>query len=192
MPNDFPFSRRTLSKSAVGAFIGVATFRPGRETLAQDATPMASPESCPATTPDENQAIVQRYWDEVWNAQNDAALTEVFAADEVHHWGVGDTTIGPAEFLTRIAAFRLAFPDFQIHIEKTIREVDQIVSYYRATGTHQGEWLGVAPTGNQIEYNGVNIFRIACGKIVESWGVANHLGLLQQIGGGSSIATPTA
>ncbi len=192
MPNDLPFSRRTLSKTAVGAFIGAATFRPGRDALAQDATPAASSDTCPATTVDENEAIVQRYWDEVWNAQNDAALAEVFAADEVHHWGVGDTTVGPEEFLARIAAFRTAFPDFQIHVEKTVREADHVVSYYRATGTHQGEWLGVAPTGNQIEYNGVNIFRLACGKIAESWGVANHLGLLQQIGGGTSIATPTA
>ena len=190
MPSDFHFSRRTLSKTAVGAFIGAATFRPGRAALAQDATPAGS-DTCPATTPDENAAIVTRHWDEVWNAQNDAALTDVFAADEIHHWGVGDTTVGPEEFLARIAAFRAAFPDFQIHVEKTVKEADHVVSYYRATGTHQGDWLGVPATGNTIEYNGVNIFRIACGKIAESWGVANHLGLIQQIGGMSTVATPT-
>ena len=190
MPSDFPFSRRTLSKTAVGAFIGAATFRPGRAALAQDATPAGS-DTCPTTTADENVAIVTRYWDEVWNAQNDAALAEVFAADEVHHWGVGDTTTGIDEFLARIAAFRAAFPDFQIHVEKTVKEADHVVSYYRATGTHQGEWLGVPATGNAIEYNGVNIFRIACGKIAESWGVANHLGLMLQIGGMSTVATPT-
>jgi predicted ester cyclase len=66
------------------------------------------------------------------------------------------------------------------------------VSYWIATGTHEGEWLGIPATGNKVEYPGVNIFRIACGKIVESWGVANHLGLLQQIGGLSTVATPEA
>lgn len=182
-------SRRTLSKTAVGAFIGAATFRPGRSALAQDATPAAS-DTCPDTTPDDNAAIVQRYWDEVWNNNNDAALAEVFAADEVHHWGLGDDTNGVDEFLARIAAFRTAFPDFQIHVEKTVKEADHVVSYYRATGTHQGTWLGVEPTGTEIEYNGVNIFRIACGKIAESWGVANHLGLVQQIGGLNAVATP--
>jgi steroid delta-isomerase-like uncharacterized protein len=192
VPSDFHLSRRILSKTAVGAFIGAATFRPGRAALAQDATPAGSDDTCPVTTPNENEAIVQRYWDEVWNNQNDAALAEVFAADEMHHWGVGDMTVGPEEFLARIATFRAAFPDFQIHVEKTVKEADHVVSYYRATGTHQGEWLGVQPTGNAIEYNGVNIFRIACGKIAESWGVANHLGLIQQIGGMSSVATPTA
>ena len=190
MHTDFPFSRRTLSKTAVGAFIGAATFRPGRVALAQDATP--SFDTCPATSPDENGAIVQRYWDEVWNNQNDAALADVFDPQEVHHWGIGDTTVGSEEFLTRIASFRAAFPDFQIHIEKTIREADQVVSYYRATATHQGDWLGIPATGIEVEYNGVNIFRIACGKIVESWGVANHLGLVQQIGGMNAVATPAA
>jgi steroid delta-isomerase-like uncharacterized protein len=189
MPNNFHLSRRTMSKAAVGAFIGAATFRPGRAALAQDATPVS--DTCPTTTPDENEAIVKRYWDEVWNAQNDAALADVFAADETHHWGVGDTTVGPEEFLTRIAAFRAAFPDFQIHVEKTVKDGEHVVSYYRATGTHQGEWLGLQATGNEIEYNGVNIFRIACGKIAESWGVANHLGLVQQLGGMSTLATPT-
>lgn len=191
MPNDSHFSRRTLSKTAVGAFIGAATFRPGRAALAQDATPAGS-DTCPSTTPDENGAIVQRYWDEVWNNRNDAALAEVFDAAEVHHWGIGDDTHGPDEFLARVAAFRAAFPDFQIHVENTIREDDQVVSFYRATGTHEGEWLGIPATGKKVEYNGVNIFVIACGKVVESWGVANHLGLLQQIGGMSSVATPTA
>lgn len=190
MPNDFHLSRRALSRTAVGAFIGAATFRPGRAALAQDATPAAS-DTCPDTTPDENAAIVQRYWDEVWNNQNDAALAEVFDPAEVHHWGIGDETHGPDEFLARVAAFRTAFPDFQIHVEKTVKEADHVVSYYRATGTHQGAWLGVEPTGTEIEYNGVNIFRIACGKIAESWGVANHLGLVQQIGGLSAVATPT-
>lgn len=192
MHSDFSVSRRTLSRTAVGAFIGAATFRPGRAALAQDASPVASPDSCPATTPEDNALIVQRYWDEVWNAQNDAALAEVFAADEIHHWGVGDTTVGPEEFLARVATFRAAFPDFQIHVEKTVKEDDHVVSYYRATGTHQGEWLGIQPTGNEIEYNGVNIFRVACGRIAESWGVANHLGLIQQLGGMTTVATPTA
>jgi steroid delta-isomerase-like uncharacterized protein len=194
MPSDFHLSRRTLSKAAFGTFIGAATFRVGRSSgvMAHDeGTPEASSDMCPETTVEENEAIVTKYWDEVWNNHNDAALADVFADDETHHWGFSDTTIGPDEFLGRIAAFRTAFPDFQIHVEKTVREGDTVVSYYRATGTHQGEWLGVAATGTKIEYNGVNIFRIACGKIVESWGVANHLGLLMQIGG-TSVATPTS
>lgn len=192
MPNDQHISRRTLSRVAFGSFIGAATFRPGREisALAQDATPAGS-ETCPETSIDDNAAIVQRYWDEVWNQQNDDSLYELFDAAEVHHWGIGDVTTGPDEFLKRISAFRTAFPDFQIHVDNPIREGDQVVTHYTATGTHEGEWLGVPASGTTVEYTGVNIFRIACGKIAESWGEANHLSLLKQIGGLPSIATPT-
>jgi steroid delta-isomerase-like uncharacterized protein len=188
--NNLHLSRRTLSKTAAGALIGATTFRPARATFAQDATPAGS-DSCLATTPEENEAIVQRYWDEVWNNHNDDALAEVFADDETHHWGLGDSTVGLEEFRTRLANFRNAFPDFQIHVEKTIKEGDHVVSYYRATGTHQGVWLGLEPTGTSFEYNGINIFRIACGKIAESWGIANHLSLLQQLDGFGAVATPT-
>jgi steroid delta-isomerase-like uncharacterized protein len=192
MPTDLHLSRRTLSKAAFGTFIGAATFRPGRATLAQEATPAGSPETCPSTTPDENETIVRRYWTEVWNNQNDDALKELFDEGEVHHWGLGDDTVGIDQFLARIAAFRTAFPDMTFDVQKVVREGDTVVSYWVATATHEGEWLGIPATGKKVEYAGVNIFRIACGKIVESWGIANHLGLLQQIGGMSGVATPQA
>jgi steroid delta-isomerase-like uncharacterized protein len=150
---------------------------------AQDATPATGSETCPAPSLEEGKALVQRYWDEVWNAKNDAALTEVFSPDEVHHWGVGGDTVGPEEFLSRITAFREAFPDLTFRIEHLVGEGDVFVSRWVATGTHDGEWMGIAATGKKIEYSGVNLFRIACGKIVESWGEANHLGLLRQLEG---------
>jgi steroid delta-isomerase-like uncharacterized protein len=192
MSDDRHLSRRSLSKVAFGTFIGAATFRPGRAVLAQDATPAGSPEMCPTTTPDENEAIVRRYWSEVWDKQNDDALKELFDDAEVHHWGLGDDTVGVDQFLARIAAFRTAFPDMKFDVQQVIREGDTVVSYWVATATHQGAWLGIPATGKKVEYAGVNIFRIACGKIVESWGIANHLGLLQQIGGASAVATPEA
>ena len=194
MSNHLHLSRRTLTKAAIGTFASAATFRPDRRlsAMAQDATPEASPADCVATTPEENEAIVARYWDEVWNQKKDDALKEVFTDTEVHHWGVGDDTIGPEEFLARIAGFRTAFPDFQIHIEQTISTGDLVVTRYRATATHQGDWLGIPATGKSIEYTGMNIFRIACGKIAESWGEADHLGLVEQLDGGDAVATPVA
>ncbi len=193
MPNDPHYSRRMLSKSAFGAFVGAATFRPGRRStaLAADATPATSPEVCPTTTPQENETVVGRYWDEVWNKQLDATLTEIFAPDEIHHWGFADDTIGPAAFLAEIAGFRAAFPDFQIHVDQTISTGDFVVTRYHATATHQGVWHGIGATGNSVDYSGIQIFRIACGKIAESWGEADHLSLIEQLGGSVSGATPT-
>ena len=66
------------------------------------------------------------------------------------------------------------------------------MSYYTATGTQQGAWLGIPARGAQVEYTGFNLFRISCGQIAESWGEADHLELVRQIGGLPDLATPAA
>jgi steroid delta-isomerase-like uncharacterized protein len=175
-------SRRQVTKLGLGAAVGLTLAgTAARATHAQDATPETGAETCPSLSLDEAKALVKKYWDEVWNAGNDDALAEVFSENEVHHWGVYDTTEGLDEFLERIALFRAAFPDFQIHVEQTVGEGDLVLSRYRATGTHESEWQGIPGTGRQFEYSGMNLFRIECGKIVESWGEANHLSLLRQL-----------
>lgn len=177
-------SRREVTRLGLSAAMGaVLAGTAAQATQAQDATPDTGTERCPAPSLEEGKALVQRYWDEVWNAKNDAALAEVFSPDEVHHWGVGGDTKGPEEFLGRIPAFREAFPDLTFRIDHLVGEGDIVVSRWVATGTHDGEWMGIPATGKKIEYTGVNLFRIACGKIVESWGEADHLGLLRQLEG---------
>ena len=63
---------------------------------------------------------------------------------------------------------------------------------WTATGTQHGELPGLPATGKPAKVMGIWIHHLAGGKIVESWGVANHLGLIQQIGGLSAVATPEA
>lgn len=117
-------------------------------------------------------------------------MADVLAPDELHHWGVGDDTLGLTPFTARLTAFLAAFPDIAIHVEKTIATDDYVVTRYTATATHRGTWLGVAPTGKAVTWTGINIFRIACGRIAESWGEADHLRLLQELGGEPNVATP--
>ena len=175
-------SRRQVTKLGLGAAMGIALAgTAARAAQAQDATPETGMETCPTLSLDEAKALVQKYWDEVWNAGNDDALAEVFHEDHVNHWSIGDDTVGIEDLLSRIVDFRNAFPDFKIHVEQVVGEGDIIVSRWRATGTHEGEWQGIPATGRQFEYSGMNLFRIECGKIVESWGEANHLGLLRQL-----------
>lgn len=175
-------SRRQVTRVGLGTVAGaMLAGAAARPALAQDATPDTGTETCPATPVEEGKALVQRYWDEVWNAKDGAALAELYSPDEVHHWGVGGDTTGPEPFLERVATFWQAFPDFNIRVEQLVGEGDIVVSRWVATGTHDGEWMGIAATGKKIEYTGVNLFRIACGKIVESWAEADHLGLLRQL-----------
>jgi predicted ester cyclase len=81
--------------------------------------------------------------------------------------------------------FRLlhtAFPDLQIEIEDLIPEGDLVVGRVTARGSHQGEFMGIAPTGKPVSFNAIDVVRIAGGKIVERWSQADNLALLQQLG----------
>ncbi|MDQ3656836.1 MAG: ester cyclase [Chloroflexota bacterium] len=186
-------SRRGVAKMTAGALLGsaVAARTSSTPARAQDATP-ASDDTCPMTSEDENIALVQRYWDEVWTAGGDAAIADVFTDDELHHWGVGGPTVGPDAFAERLVLFLEAFPDFAIRVDQAVADGNIVVTRYTATGTHEGDWLGVAPTGTMVEYTGMNIFRLECGKIAESWGEANHLSLLRQLGGIPDVTPPEA
>lgn len=153
---------------------------------AQDATPEAE---CPTTTPEENEALVRAYWAEaVWGPQG--KIAEIVAPDEVHDWGIGGVTTTFEEFSERWALFNAAFPDLEFTVDVIAAEGDLAASSWTATGTHAGEWLGIAPTNKEVTWQGINIFRIECGMIVESWGRADHLGLLAQLGATDVPALP--
>jgi predicted ester cyclase len=77
---------------------------------------------------------------------------------------------------------RDAFPDLQFTAEDMIAEGDKVAARYTMRGTHQGEFMGVAPTGNQIEVTGIDIVRFEGGKMVEHWANSDELGMMQQLG----------
>lgn len=179
--------RRLVQVAGIAAASAAGLARVGQASALQ-ATPAADGD-CPATTPEENVALVERYWAEVWSG-GDSDLTELFTEDEIHHWGFGDPTVGHAEFHERRAPFMAAFPDFAIVPDVIVADGDLVASSWTATGTHEGEWMGIPATGKKIEYTGMNMFRFECGLIAESWGSADHLGLLRQIGGVPESAAP--
>lgn len=147
---------------------------PGR---AQEATPAVD---CPATTPEQNEAIALAYW-QAWNDRGDFAA--VLAPDEVHHWGIGDDTTGIDAFREVTDRFLAAFPDITFTVDHVAAQGDRVGTRWTATGTQEGEWQGIAPTNRQVSWGGNHIFRIACGKIAETWDEADHLSLRQQLGG---------
>lgn len=154
---------------------------------AQEATPAAE---CVTTTPEENRALVTAYWEEaVWGKQG--KIAEIVAPDEVHHWGIAGTTEGFDAFAERWALFNDAFPDLRFTIDQVAVNGDLAASIWTATGTQAGEWQGIPPTNKRVSWSGINIFRIECGQIVESWGEADHIGLRARLGATDVPALPT-
>lgn len=75
-----------------------------------------------------------------------------------------------------------AYPDLHVAVEDLIAEADKLVSRNVVTGTHQGEYLGLPPTGRSVTYNEIFIFRFDDGRIAETWGVVDVLAQLRQLG----------
>jgi predicted ester cyclase len=87
------------------------------------------------------------------------------------------------------ARLHQAFPDLHITIEDLVEEGDKVVSRQSVTGTHQGDYMGIQPTGKSITYNEVFIVRFADGRIAETWGVVDLLSQMRQLGVISSPRT---
>ena len=88
---------------------------------------------------------------------------------------------------------RDAFPDYWMEITHIVAEDDRVAARFRQGGTHDGDLLGIAPTGKKVEWTEIGILRIADGKVVESWYDVDMLGLMGQLGvGGSRDGDPTA
>jgi predicted ester cyclase len=75
-----------------------------------------------------------------------------------------------------------AYPDLRIEIDDVIAEGDKVVARNTVTGTHQGEHMGIAPTGRAVTYNEIFILRFADGLITETWGIIDALAQMKQLG----------
>ena len=131
---------------------------------------------------EQNKALARRYF-EAENNGNLAAMDELIAADVVVHGGLfPELPSGPAGIKEIHTTLRTAFPDISVTVEDMIAEGDKVVTRWTIRGTHKGELMGIAPTGKQITEEGIEIFRIAGGKIVEIRLIHDRLGLMQQLG----------
>ena len=117
-----------------------------------------------------NKAIVRLQHEEVWSKGNLAIVEEIYAPDFVCHFIVGPEWRGREGIKQQVTGHRTAFPDWNEHIEDIIAEGDRVVTRFTSRGTHEGEFQGFPPTGNQVTIAEVAIYRISDGMITEQWG----------------------
>ena len=133
--------------------------------------------------PEQNKALVRRAVEEVWNKGNYDVVDELAASDILVHASTPDREVHGTQGVKQFyGALRSAFPDIHFTIEDQIAEGDRVVTRWTARGTHTGAFNGIPPTGKQGIVSGIDIDRIANGKVVECWPNADELGLLQQLG----------
>ncbi len=169
----------------VVGFSTLLAVTPPSIATAQDATPAAG---CPTTTEAENEATARRWHDEAVNQHNPDVLDEIASPDIIQHSGTLPDGVGLDHAKAVLGVLITGFPDVKHTIEDVIVKDDRVVIRWTATGTQTGEFQGIAPTGKQATWTGVNIYRFECGKIAEQWSELDGIGRLQQLG---VLATPT-
>jgi predicted ester cyclase len=88
-----------------------------------------------------------------------------------------------AQALKQVWAMLLrGLPDVHVTVEDLIAEGDKVVSRNSVTGTHQGEYMGLPPTGKSVTYNEIFILRFVNGRVAETWGVADVFSQMKQLG----------
>ncbi len=131
---------------------------------------------------EENKVLLRRYIEEVLNQGNIDAVDKFFAADCVDHTAPPGTAPGANGIRQLLTVTLAAFSNIHATIEDIIAEENKVVTRFTARGTHTGEFLGIAPTGKEVSLMQISIDRISGGKIVEHWGLADQMALMQQLG----------
>jgi steroid delta-isomerase-like uncharacterized protein len=128
------------------------------------------------------KAVVRRNTEEVQGKGNFALFEELFADDFLDHTPQPGGTPDKAGARALYHRLREAFPDFHADIKWQATDGNLVTTYKIYHGTHQGEFLGVPPTGREIHFETVDAMRVVDGKITEHWGVANLYSLMEQLG----------
>jgi predicted ester cyclase len=131
---------------------------------------------------DRNKLLVRRDYEEIVNTGDVERLSEFISSDYVevhrntrHHVGLE----GAKE---HVAGVRKTYPDLHLTIEPQIAEGEWVVTCVTSRGAHHGVWLGMKPTGKQVEMTAVNVDRVVDGRMVERGGAANLLEPLLEMG----------
>jgi predicted ester cyclase len=153
-------SRRTaFAAAALGA---PATFALVRPVVAETGT-------CATDQSAANAVVLERYVAAV-NGTDDALRRAIFAEPYIQHGG--------------LKGLREIFPDIHLTVEDRVFGGDKVVARNTWTGTHRGTFLGIEPTGKQVTFSTIDIWRVEGGKFAEHWDVIDIAGLQKQLRGG--------
>lgn len=133
---------------------------------------------------EENKALARRFFAEIADGGHLDRAAELMTADYQHH----DPGLPPElqtsrdAYINHFPMYTAAFPDMRIDTEDVVADGDKVATRWTLTGTHNGNLMGIPPTGKPVNVSAITIQRIAEGKIVEGWTIFDVLGMMQQIG----------
>lgn len=127
----------------------------------------------------DNKAVVRRFID-AWNNGDLTAMKACWSPDMVHYSRgerLSRDTVAAA-----MGGMMKAFPGLYLEVHHMVGEGDKVASLLTLHATHTGEFMGVPPTGREITVTMMGLIRVQDGLVIEHWGAADGLALLQQLG----------
>lgn len=131
---------------------------------------------------EQNIEIQERWGKEVASGGDVDVLDELLAPDFVDHDPAPDQGPGIEGLKDFFRTFRTAFPDLEASVDEMTATDDHVAIRYTIRGTHEGDFMGIAPTGRRIEAAAMQLARFEGGKVKERWGLTDQLGILRQLG----------
>ena len=125
---------------------------------------------------EDNKAVIRRFIEDGWNKHDPSVINELVAPD----WG-GSPENAERYKKSLYESLFVALPDSHATIEFQVAEGERVVTRHTITATHQGEYLGVPPTGKRVTITNVCIDTVRDGRIVAGEGEGDYLGLLAQL-----------
>jgi predicted ester cyclase len=132
--------------------------------------------------PQQNEAVVRRFYGELWNRWRLDVADEIVSEGLRFRGSLGSTLTGRAELRRYIETVRAAFPDWDNRIDEMLAVGDRVVTRMTWSGTHKGRLGDLEPTGAAVEYVGAAFFRLSAGVIDEAWVVGDTQELWRALG----------
>ena len=131
---------------------------------------------------EENKGVVLR-WIEAYNERDMQAEADARASGYLAHVPAAPGPLEGLEAWRQFSGpFAEAFPDLRLTVEDVVSEGEKVAARVAFRGTNRGEFQGIPPTGKEVDFTGIAIYRIEGGKIAESWAESDQLGLMRQLG----------
>jgi predicted ester cyclase len=131
---------------------------------------------------DENREKITGLFDRVLNRGEDGYLDGLIAEDYIENNPVPGQAPGAEGIKDKLKGIRAAFPDIRFFLEELVGEGDLVAARYHWEATHNGPFMGLAPTGKKVSVAGMDFYRFKDGKLAGHWDCSDMLGLMQQLG----------
>lgn len=134
------------------------------------------------TAQEENEAVIRRFYDEVWNRWRLEAADQIVSSTLRFRGSLGSVCNGRDDFKRYVESVQAAFPDWHNRIDEILAIGDRVITRMTWSGSHRGALGSIEPTGAHVEYSGAAFFRLADGLIEEAWVVGDTQELWRALG----------